>query len=120
MPSSLRAMASALRMRVGLRSASGGGGELEEDALQRGLVALAQRMGQVPDLVEGHHPSLVEDEHPLAGHGDLREDVGGEDDGVLPGEPLDQLAHLGALARVEALGCLLYTSDAADERSSVD
>src|SRR5512144_1871320 len=99
MPSSLRAMASALRMRVELRSGvSGGGGELEEDVLQRGLVALAQRMGQVPDLVEGHHPPLVEDEHPLAGHGDLREDVGAEDDRVLPGEALDELAHLGALA----------------------
>src|SRR5215475_11948298 len=104
MPSSLRAMASALRMQV---APSGGGSELEEDVLQRGLVALAQRVGELPDLVEGDHPPLVDDQHPLAGHGDLREDVSAEDDGVLSGQALDELAHLGTLARVETLGRLV-------------
>src|SRR5215472_4447627 len=104
MPSSLRAMASALRMQV---APSGGGSELEEDVLQRGLVALAQRVGELPDLVEGHHASLVDDQHPLAGHGDLREEMGAEDNGVLSGQALDQLARLGALGRAEALGRLI-------------
>src|SRR5678815_5816696 len=63
---------------------------------------------------------------PVAGSGiSLRELQGGTQINAAPGgaEGEEQAAYFirnGALVRVNILICLLYTSDAADERSSVD
>ena len=48
--------------------------------------------------------------------GVLEDGLGADDQAFLR----DQVEALGVDFLVEALGCLLYTSDAADERSSVD
>ena len=67
----------------------------------------AQAAGEVLGGVLGHHPALVDDHHPPAGHLHLGQDVGGEHDRVLASQALDQLAGLDDLLGVEARGGLV-------------
>ncbi len=64
-------------------------------------------VAQARKVVVGHHFAGGDDEHALAGGGHLWEDVGGEHDGVLAGERLDQLPHLDDLGGIEADGGLV-------------
>ena len=54
-----------------------------------------------------HHATAIDDHYPLAGHGDLGKDVGGQNDGVLAGETLDELPGLDDLSRVQPRGRLV-------------
>src|SRR5437763_9762243 len=116
--SSFLAMAMAFFMRFpGGRKwkAESGRGQLEEDLLERrhGSRRAVRRDGaRVGSLepferVVGDHPPLRDDERLLAGSGDLGKDVGGEYDGVLARERLDELAHLYDLCRIETDGGLV-------------
>ncbi len=55
----------------------------------------------------GHDAAAIDDHHPIADHGDLRKDVGREDDGVLAGQGPDEGADLGDLLGVETDGGLV-------------
>ena len=57
---------------------------------------------QVLGRVLGDHLAVIHDQHPRADHADLGQDVGAQDDRVILAEPLDQVADLGDLARIEA------------------
>ena len=55
----------------------------------------------------GHDAPAVDDDHAVADHRDLGEDVRGEDHGVLAGERPDEGADLGDLLRVQPDGGLV-------------
>ena len=63
--------------------------------------------GQVVRRVFGDHAALVDDDDALAGLRDFREDVRAQDDGVVPGQLLDQVPGLDDLLRIEARGRLV-------------
>ena len=71
----------------------------------------AQPGGQVVRRVFGHHAALVDDHHALAGLRDLGQDVRAQDDRVIAGQLLDQLAGLDDLLRVEARGRFVEDQD---------
>ena len=59
----------------------------------------------------GDHLALVDDDDALAGLRDLGQDVRAQDDRVIAGELLDQLARFDDLLRVEAGGRLVEDED---------
>ena len=67
----------------------------------------AAAIRQVVGRVDGHDLALVDDDDALAGLRDFGQDVRAEDDRVIAGELLDQLARLDDLLRVEAGGRLV-------------
>ena len=70
-------------------------------------VAALQPAGEVLGRILGGHLAVVDDHHPAAGHADLRQDVRGQDDGMLAGQAFDELARLVDLLRVETHGGLV-------------
>ena len=66
----------------------------------------------------GRHLAVMDDHHAVADDVDLGEDVGAEDNGVVPPEISDHIADLDNLARVEARGGLVQDENGgiADER----
>jgi hypothetical protein len=59
----------------------------------------------------GDDPALVDDEHPVAGHLDLGQDVAGDEDGHPPAQAGDQVAHDQDLVGVEADRRLVHDDD---------
>ena len=57
--------------------------------------------------IGGHHLAFVDDDHLLAGLLDFRQDVGAQNDGVIAGKALDQIARLVDLLGVETRGRLV-------------
>src|SRR5262249_5182707 len=71
-----------------------------------GFVTLQTR-GEIFRRVDGFEFPLIDDDDELARGGDLGQDVGAENDGVLAGKVVDELAGLDDLLGVEAGGGLI-------------
>ena len=62
---------------------------------------------QVFDGAIGDQLAFVDDQNAVANGGDLLQDVGGEDDGLLAAQLLDEVSDLDDLVRIEAAGGLV-------------
>ena len=81
---------------------AGAGGNFDQDGF------CAARAGlQVVDGIRSDELALVDDDDLLAGLLDFGQDVGAEDDGVVAGERLDEVARLVDLLGIEAGGGLV-------------
>ena len=69
---------------------------------QRDGFGAAQPVGEVGHRIDGHQLALADDDDALAGVLHFAEDVGAENDGVVAGEVLQQLADFDDLLGVEA------------------
>ena len=83
-----------------------GGFDFEADGF-----GAAQAVGEVGDRILRDQLALADDDDALAGLLHLAEDVGAEDDGVVAGEGLEQLADFDDLLGVEAAGGLVEDQD---------
>ena len=67
----------------------------------------AHHGGQPVDAVLGDDPALMDDDHALAHHAHLGQDVAGQENGAVLAQLPDQLARLRHLDRVDADGRLI-------------
>src|SRR5262245_45451677 len=72
--------------------------------LNANTLAAFELCSQVLGRVDGGDAALVDNDHAVAGHLDLGQDVRREDDRVLPGQIFDQAADFLDLVRVESDG----------------
>ena len=75
------------------------------------FLAAFELRGEILRRVHGGDFALVDDHHAVAGHADFRKNVRGENDGVVSGEALDQVADFDDLLGIEADGGLVEDDD---------